>query len=377
VEAFIIVQQYMSNNVTYYLGAGASANALPLYSDFKKRLEVFRDYVYHYAKNKKLLGLGTKEDIYVTHLNELINQLDDSETTTLDALAHELYNKNGITSKLSFSNLKYLVSDFFIFEQLEKQAINYKTQRVSDINSNNYEIYNSELTQKVNTHIDKRYRSFINSELVNHAFPSSINIVSWNYDLQIELAFRRIRECSLSLAQSDLQVFPSPEKANGIDLRKSAIIKLNGTAGVYYQDNQKTNLQNFIYGETRLVDNYIDSMTEIFKNNYSRIFGGYPFFTFTFEKERKDLVNKAVSYAREIICQTSTLIVIGYSFHPLNREIDKKVFEQTVNLKNIIIQVPSVHDFQLIRNNLSRIVDSNISIEHNPYVNEFHSSNNI
>src|ERR1700741_4790544 len=155
---FVVILQHMSNHVTYYLGAGASANALPLYSDFRTRLEVFRDYIYHYANDKKLIGLGTKEDIYVTALNELINQLDDNETTTLDALAHELYNKSQITSKLSFSHLKYLVSDFFMFEQLEKKAINYKKQRIIDTNFNSYEIYGSELTQKINTHIDKRYR---------------------------------------------------------------------------------------------------------------------------------------------------------------------------------------------------------------------------
>src|SRR5256885_15725734 len=107
--------------ITYYLGAGASANALPLYNNFKQRLEVFRDFIFHYKKKKKDQAFDVKADLYIMSLDLLIKKLDDTESSTLDALAYELYNQRESSRELSFSKLKYLISDFFVFEQLQKE----------------------------------------------------------------------------------------------------------------------------------------------------------------------------------------------------------------------------------------------------------------
>ena len=76
-------------NVTYYLGAGASIESLPLYTSFQERLKVFRDYVYHFArKYQGQIHKGIFEH-YILKLDELINLLDPNDYSSVDVLAHE------------------------------------------------------------------------------------------------------------------------------------------------------------------------------------------------------------------------------------------------------------------------------------------------
>lgn len=364
------------NNVTYYLGAGASANALPLYSNFKIRLEVFKDFITHFV-NKEDKDMVAKADLYLNSLDELILDLSDSETSTLDALANELYLRKTTGTLLNFNKLKYLVSDFFVFEQLRKSFSSYRTQYKDVESLTGYVHYDNNITNQVNTHVDKRYRSFITSELQGEKFPREINFISWNYDIQLELGYRRVRGYSLDSAQEDLQVFPSPNCIKGIDINESSVIKLNGTAGIYYSDNKSIKLENFVGGDGSFQESYIWYMLDVFNSNSSRIFGGYPFFTFSFEKERKEFTEKAINYAIEIMRKTSTLVVIGYSFHPLNRSVDLRVFEEIPRLNNIIVQVPSETEFGKIKYNIEKILRKSVLITHNPYINDFIASNNV
>jgi len=365
------------NYITYYLGAGASVHALPLYNDFQLRLEIFRDFIYHYQLEKDK-EFKKKAAVYLNSLDTLIKKLNATETTTLDVLASELYEQRFISADFSFNKLKYLISDFFVFEQLEKSFPVYKKQVFDSESIEGYKTYSIANRDKVNTSIDNRYRAFINSEIKNGKFPSHINIISWNYDLQVELAYSRmIQGVSLYLSQRELQIFPSPEIFSEVDNTKSRIIKLNGTAGVFYTDNERKKLENFIDGRTSFDYSYIDFMIEIFSNNYHRIFGGYPFFTFSFEKDGRNKTNEAIAHAEEILKNTDILIILGYSFHPANREIDTKVFERSTKLKKVYIQTPTDTDFRKIKFNFSKIKPSFENIEHYEFVNEFLASNNV
>ena len=78
-------------NVTYYLGAGASIESLPLYTSFQERLKVFRDYVYHFSlRYHGQLHIGIFEH-YILMLDELIELLDPNDYSSVDVLAHELF----------------------------------------------------------------------------------------------------------------------------------------------------------------------------------------------------------------------------------------------------------------------------------------------
>lgn len=272
-------------NITYFIGAGASANALPLYCNFQQRLEVFRDFIYHHQKEKPT-GIDTKTKYYLEILQSLIDNLDTSNTSTLDLLAHQLSTNRNSIGGLDFHHLKYLISDFFVFEQLQKRNGNFKTQEVDLRQIGGYKFYDDDICDTVCTAIDRRYGDFMLPEFIKQQqkLPQHINFISWNYDLQFELAYARIAGCSINLAQQKLQVFPSPETENGVSLRESCIIKINGTAGIYYNDNSSTRITNFVHErEFEMNDVYLDEMIATFYANRRRIFGGNPFFKFYFE----------------------------------------------------------------------------------------------
>lgn len=371
----------LMENITYYIGAGASANALPLYSGFEKRLELFRDYVYHFQKDSDE-AFKQKANIYLKALDRLIQLLDNSLNSTLDILAHELYNRRHSNEGFDLYQLKYLISDFFVFEQTKKQNKIYLTQQPNISVIGHYDWYSDEITKRVNTSVEPRYKNFILPTATENRnglkiFPSNTNFISWNYDLQFELSYAQIHGCSINLAQQNLQVFPSPQTKNGISLEASSIIKVNGTAGIYYPDNTSGRINNFIY-ENRFdfTEDYITAMIETFSANYRRVFGGLPFFKFYFE-DHSAYHKNAMTYAEKILAKTDLLVVIGYSFHTSNREIDKAVFESANNIKKVIIQTLP-NDFELIKYNLIKTNPRLASvIEPYPLLDNFPTPNNI
>ena len=89
------------------------------------------------------------------------------------------------------------------------------------------------MCRSISNRIDYRYDSFFATLLEgissNLNLPSNINVVSWNYDNQMELAYSEylIERKTLFPIQAFLNIYPSAHK---FDRDKSAIIKLNGTA---------------------------------------------------------------------------------------------------------------------------------------------------
>jgi hypothetical protein len=369
-------------NVTYYIGAGASINALPVYCNFSERLNIFKDFIYYYQKEKKDDNFKRMASHYIGALDKLIESLSSSNNPTLDILAHGLYQKNNANLGIDFYSVKYLVSDYFVFEQLLKKNKMYQTQYDDDEIIGWPKPYSKELADRVNTNIDPRYKSFMLPHLVGNngqlkKLENRIKVISWNYDLQFELCYATNIGCSIDLAQQNLQVYPSPNTQSGIDLNQSAIIKLNGSAGVYYMDNNRTKLGNFIYERSLEMDsNYLDSMIETFHRNRSRIFDGLPCFKYYFE-ENNDFHKRAIDYAKDIISETTTLVVIGYTFHPSNRQIDAAVLNESKKIKKIILQVlPS--DYDAVKYNLSRIIpDLDAKICSYPSIIDFAPLNNI
>jgi len=366
------------NNITYYIGAGASINALPLYKSFQERLKIFKCFIFEYQRNREPAFQG-KAKLYMQKLEILINDLDSTYTSTLDSLAHELYRKREYGSdKLTFFQLKYLINDFFVFEQLQNKPL-FKAVE----NNPDFTVlkgwFTEDVLQKVGVSIDRRYKDFINTEQkAGDKFPGNINIISWNYDMQFELALSQVTGFSVDFCQQNMQVFPTPDTQRGINLNSSAIIKLNGTAGIYFPDNSSQRIDIFPKGSKFQYESwFLESLIEVFYTNQGRIFNGYPLFKFYFE-DQNQLHLKAAEYANEIIKKTETLIVIGYSFHPCNREIDKKVFDGAMNIKNVIVQVPDNDSYDIISYQFSKVIPTNAyKISHHRFCNNFFEISNI
>jgi hypothetical protein len=367
------------SKITYYIGAGASYYSLPLYNDFSIRLSVYKDYIFHYQNKKKDKITKDKFSFYMDKLEILIGLLNSNQNTSLDILAHELFENPTHDKRLSFHQLKYLINDFFLFEQLKKQKINYLTQIPCIDELEGFEIYNDSICTNVSSYLDRRYKTFIlpNRNRVSKKFDENINFISWNYDLQLEMAYAEIAGQSIEMSQIDLQVFPSPATCKGIDLKISSIIKLNGTCCMYYSSSTSSKIENTIEDRNFIwQDSYLDWMNDIFYNNSSRILGGKPFFKFYFE-DQYPLNSKAVEYANEIMKETEILVVIGYSFHPSNREIDKKVFENSDKIKKVIFQTRK-EDYENVKYNFSNIKSMpEESIKLFPNMDNFPPPNNI
>ena len=99
------------------------------------------------------------------------------------------------------------------------------------MNKTNFKI-DKNLELKINQQLDSRYDSFFATLLNNNKLLNpNINIVSWNYDMQFELAYSDFNfdRYNIGMIQDMLQVFPTAHINNYVDYNKSAIIKLNGT----------------------------------------------------------------------------------------------------------------------------------------------------
>lgn len=329
--------------VTYYLGAGASFYSMPLLNGIEERLKIYEDYIFHLCKNEPS---STQVENYLKELKNLI--LNIKQSTSIDNYANELFNNNNIPE---LNKLKHITSGFFVFEQLKKEnpLLTQETEPAFGLSSV-YKSYPKEIDKLVTNQFDKRYRTFFNNffDPTTDSLPSNINIISWNYDVQIEGSYCRAQNCSLDLAQKKLNINPSPSYRESNS--KSEIIKLNGTAGLFLNDTgiYENQINNFNEGLNKFISNHIKLL-----NNPSYTHA------LSFAFEHKNEFDNRKKKAKEIITNSEILVIIGYSFPRMNNEIDKYILSELSNLSHIYLQVPQ-SDFRKIQRNISRF-DSDLA----------------
>ncbi len=167
----------MENNlVTYYLGAGASANAIPTLGEaFKERFKLFVEFVSEFSKQNK---------IYESELSEFLSIANEiSENYTPDTLAKKM------TINREFNKLrkiKKVLTGYFCFEQNRIDAED--LFRIGPEGLSKIDNYKT-----LNTIVDGRYSPYLSAILDqnNSQFhlPENLRIVSWNYDFQLERAY--------------------------------------------------------------------------------------------------------------------------------------------------------------------------------------------
>jgi hypothetical protein len=240
---------------------------------------------------------------------------------SIDTFAKKLTIKNDYDSLIK---LKIAMSIFFIFEQ----AINKP---------------------------DHRYDAFFAS-IINHIydFPKNIRILSWNYDYQFEIAFSEYTDQKDILPnQGLLRII---QKYGNNDIHDGfCIYKLNGTTGLYEHDgfNHYTYISN-LNGPVDLT--FVDKVTR----NYAAakfLQNIRPSLSFAWAPFRSN--NDILAAIIENIKDTYSLVIIGYSFPFFNREVDRKIIGNMINLKKVYIQDPYANDikerFQAIRDDLKGI----------------------
>jgi hypothetical protein len=308
--------------VTYLIGAGASANALPVVNGMNERLWVF--YYYTYQRNVQVRDSGPEYNNNINIENLLINI---EQHYSIDTYAKKLIIRE---NKNEYLFLKNFLTSYFLFEQTNKDETKlnesidkYIREHKRKIESKIYRTgktmksYAERLFDKMNIRIDYRYDSFFATLLQKEddilKLPNNINIISWNYDIQFELAYQNfINKIETDNVKRNLNIkLNYYDGANKIDKSIASIYKINGEAS--YTNKELIFNSDF--------NTLIDKIKSEFENNDSNKTNLH------YSWENKDFYPNNLSFnLGTIMSQSEIIVIIGYSFPTFNREIDRKLF---------------------------------------------------
>lgn len=303
----------INENVTYLLGAGASAskNALPLNDGLIDKMEsvllrnTFNDNPY--------------KQLFVSNVKNFISNA--RIYGSIDSYARICYdNLNGNHHlKDELLAIKKLIWIYFTLE--------YKKGKLD----NRYIKLLTKICNRPNNSVIR----------LKH----NVNILTWNYDLQLEEAILKL-EHSIRIKDTQsgiiLNAYPNieflinneDEEAKRPRIDDGGIIHLNGVAGHIFIENNP--YADFIY------DLNDENKMEIYKNlNTYTSYGEYSkigdSIKFAWEKDGR-IADKLREYSSSIASKTDHLVIIGYSFPDINREFDETILSKMDSLKTITFQ---------------------------------------
>ena len=317
--------------ITYLMGAGASVNALPVVSEMDLRLRVFKNYLLNFKTQAGILE-------YVEEINGLLENVSEN---TIDEYAMTLY-RSPVT-KPKYNKLKAVLIGFFLFEQMKKKTFDLETGSLKNGPTLPRYAFSNNLSEsegiksKISNTLDKRYSAFLGKILnKENKFNEEVNILSWNYDSQFEIAMERLYIPYKNL-DGYVDIFPYPMLIDVEEFRESErvhnILKLNGTAGIFNNNGE-------IFSVYESQDEYFDDIIAIILNIYreasNRLDQYKPLLHFAWEKS--SVTDYVLSRAKKMVKETEILVVIGYSFPDFNRDIDREIFSDT-RIEKVYLQV--------------------------------------
>lgn len=321
----------MGKKVVYLLGAGASANALPVVSNLNFSLKMFIEHLIWFDAtfNKSTnIGFLNKE------IKDILNRV--STHYTIDTYAKKIYLKNPqVHTNKEYNLLLKILASFFSYEQFKILDQFDWNKPILGQKNNTKEKY-AKYYKTVISDIDYRYDSFFASILKNDSngnisIPEEIKIISWNYDLQVEKGFMNFSDQSL---METFQVFNTRGLFKGnhfVGQKSSFLTKLNGTA-IFH--NECESLNTFEKSEDILKES--DLLEIVNRICESRNTANT---ALRFSWECNSEIDETIAYSNNIIRESDIIVIIGYSFPYFNRSVDKKLFNfPGINSKKIYIQ---------------------------------------
>jgi len=303
------------NNITYLFGAGASKNALPIVDEIPERLSILIQILE--SKELKLesnekIGVNLVEEKSISYyFQEMISSfnwlLEKSKNhASVDTFAKKLFLKRDFEQ---LKRLKIALSVFFTLEQVRMKP-------------------------------DFRYDAFFASLLSSlFNFPENIRILTWNYDLQFEIAFSDFSDDdAISNVQNTLNV--STKNYHNDFYEKFGIIKLNGTTGLMSDRGLNTRLISN-YFNVPFDRNFVIEVTKKYAEAIEFV-NFIPSLSFSWEKDQNNFIENTVQH----LSKTQVLVVIGYSFPFFNRDIDRKIIGGMENLKKVYFQAPDAQNLK-------------------------------
>lgn len=315
-----------NGQITYLLGAGASAEVIPVVTELTQELKQIGNQFLADCRmaeidkitidNKQFLSI---EDVS-NELDEFLIPLADQVAAhrSIDTYAKKLLIR-GERSRLNQVKLA------IVMLMLSKQIVRY--------NGNHTEIKNA----TIKTDIDKRQDAFIASiiDVQTKQLPDNFNVITWNYDNQFELAYSEYTNYPGEVRQFSRPVFDSNNQPSRSNPNGFNFIHLNGMVGFKYDRSDKIEHLHHIYRHNNYND-YAVEFYRLFKLMKSMRDDSGSGITFAWER-RKHAIQE-VNWAKRVAEHTEILVVIGYSFPFFNKDIDKEILGAMKNLKRIYIQ---------------------------------------
>jgi hypothetical protein len=317
-------------SVTYYLGAGASAKKIPCVADLSKEIRemaVFikgnstQEEISYSFNGKHKINLGSdKRERSIQIIEEFCNELDGQ--LSIDTLAKIYWIQN---DRFKLTRLKSILFASLIF--WERKGI------------------------------DQRYLNFwatitsVHSTLIKDSpgyieFPGTINVLSWNYDSQLERAFREI------FPNAD-DIWDAHGKTNGKNIFKYTGVnfkKLNGSVSMP---------ASFSIGSPGAKDNGLYDMTEyqmayfiadIIGDQQGIFYDQIEGLKFCWEHSPPSIIqDNSFKDNYYKIDTTEVLVVIGYTFPSINHSLDFGLIKTMKNLKKVYFQGANRADAERIK----------------------------
>lgn len=219
-------------------------------------------------------------------------QEKSTQHATIDTFAKKLYLKGDN----EYGRLKFFLSSFFIVEQCIHPY-------------------------------DKRYDAFLASILNSDMnIPDDMFVMTWNYDVQLDIAYRDYHEWGLSMC-----IPPETRDVN----KKARVFKINGSAN-YYCGNQIDSSVYVEHNESVLLDKILSQLS--LTTNRGKFSDGTTDLLFAWEKNKFDELSNLLY---DKISDAKVLVIIGYTFPFFNREVDREILGKMTNLEKIYIQDPN------------------------------------
>lgn len=181
------------------------------------------------------------------------------------------------------------------------------------------------------------FASLLNTEL---ELPDNVNIISWNYDHQLEMGYQNYSALNILKCQEKLDIYPRESATNG------KVVKLNGSAHQWYDKNRNSYL-------------FDEEDGDIFKS-IMRSFAHPTLktskFALNFAWEKGPNQRRAIEIAEDILEKTDELVIIGYSFPYFNRDVDIKLLMRTLDSVKRIKVMVHPNDFESVKQSIQDII---------------------
>jgi len=339
----------ISQKTTYYLGAGASCQALPLAAKLQEDILNFIDVFNPFMGSSFGPKIKFSKEVYKRYLDSL-DGIDGYPS--IDTYAKALHVRQDKSKLETFTEI---LNIYLVFKQFNWTSI---LGNSSQYHSDKFKLSFKGLQ-------DSRYLGLISKLYSNNEINDYVSIVSWNYDIQLELAIMKFLDLDYCAVCDRLKTYPHDHKgAYSVDRKSPRIVKLNGTTGLWI-DKDRSAYSQLIHGNPVLKSNL--DLPQLFQFADQ---GDYLQSTVGFAWDQSVMQQYALASANRLICETETLVVIGYSFPDFNWEIDRAVFFNN-NVKEVFIQVPEA-DYKHYAAKVKNLVNPNTRIEHVGLLNEFY-----